>query len=347
MRRTKIVATIGPAWDTQAGIESMLASGVNIVRFNMKHATRDWHDERLPLVKDVVKATGKPVATLIDLQGPEIRVETFEKREVPFAKGETVHFQLNPGGEKDIIIPTPQVFAALHAGDIVLIDDGSVELTVTAVGPDHLDATVSQDYTVKHRKSLNMPGITVDLDALTADDYLKLEMKNIGLVDIVALSFTRTAADVAHLRNELDKRGIKAWICAKIENQMALDHIAEIVTAADCIMVARGDLGVETPMEKLAYNQKLIIKECRKQNKPVITATQMMHSMVNNPRPTRAEMCDVANAVYDGTDAVMLSEESAMGKYPNRVVELMGRICEFTETTTQLPEVNRFDEVLR
>ncbi|PWU23399.1 pyruvate kinase [Candidatus Cerribacteria bacterium 'Amazon FNV 2010 28 9'] len=346
MRRTKITATIGPAWDTQDGITTMLNTGVNIIRFNMKHVTKEWHDERIPLVRSVSATLHKPVAILIDLQGPEIRVETANKQDVPFKSGETVHFSLTPAGERDIVIPTKEVFTAIKPGHVVLIDDGSVELTVTATTPTTFDATISEDYTVKHRKSLNMPGIDIDLAAMTDDDYQKLEMKNIKMVDIVALSFTRSKKDVEHLRGEMDKRGIKAWICAKIENQMALDNLEEIVEASDCVMVARGDLGVETPLEMLAYNQKRIIKMCREKNKPVITATQMLHSMVNNPRPTRAEMCDVANAVYDGTDATMLSEESAMGKYAVKCVQTMGKILEFTETVVPQPATNRFDEIM-
>lgn len=348
MRRTQITATIGPAWDTEAGIESMLKAGVNIIRFNMKHVTKEWHDERIPLVRSVAERLGLKVAILIDLQGPEIRLETAGKQEVPFKKGDSVTFTLKPGSEREIVIPIPQVFQALKVGNAVLIDDGAVELTVTATTPESFTATISTDFTVKHRKSLNMPGIDIDLASMTEDDYLKLDMKNIHLVDIIALSFTRSKADVAILRAEMDKRGIKAWICAKIENQMALDHLDEIVEVSECVMVARGDLGVETPLEELAFNQKRIITMCNQKGKPVITATQMMQSMINNPRPTRAEACDVSNAVYDGTDAVMLSEESAMGKYAVRTVETMARIALFTEGVLHKEGVvNHFDDCKR
>lgn len=346
MRRSKIVATIGPVCDTPQGIEDMIHAGVDIFRFNMKHATRDWHDERILLVRQISKQIGKPVGILIDLQGPEIRVETSNKQEVAFKQGETVTFRLKIQDNREIGIPTPEVFAALKTGNSVLIDDGSVELVVKETGSDWFKAQVSTDYTIKHRKSLNIPGVDIDLPSLIEDDYLKLDMKNANLVDFVALSFTRTKKDVEILRDELTKRGLtKAWICAKIENQMALDNIDEIVASAECVMVARGDLGVETPMEKLAYNQKLIIKKCREANKPVITATQMLHSMVHNPRPTRAEMCDVSNAVYDGTDATMLSEETAGGAYPVQTVKTMSKIVEFTETVATIPTTpNKFEE---
>ena len=345
MRRSKIVATIGPVCDTPQGIEDMLRAGVNIFRFNMKHATRDWHDERIALVREVSKKVRIPVGILIDLQGPEIRVETSNKQEVPFKKDELVMFRRTPQTNRDIGIPTSEVFAALKPGNAVLIDDGAVEFIVKETGTDWFSAIISSDYTVKHRKSLNMPGIDIDLPSLIEDDYLKLDMKNAPLVDFVALSFTRSKKDVQILRDELKKRNLGAWICAKIENQMALDHIDEIIEASECVMVARGDLGVETPMEKLAYNQKMIITKCRAANKPVITATQMLHSMVHNPRPTRAEMCDVSNAIYDGTDATMLSEETAGGAFPVETVKTMSKIVEFTETVAKVPTIaNRFEE---
>ncbi len=345
MRRSKIIATIGPVCDTPEGIGDMITAGVDIFRFNMKHATRDWHDERIALVREVSTKMGKPVGILIDLQGPEIRVETSNKQEVAFKAGDLVTFRLTPQNNQEIGIPTPEVFVALKSGNTILIDDGSVELLVAETGPDWFTAKISTDYTIKHRKSLNMPGVDVDLPSLIEDDYLKLDMKNAPLVDFVALSFTRTKKDVEILRAELKKRNLTAWITAKIENQMALDNIDGIIEASESIMVARGDLGVETPMEKLAYNQKMIITKCREQNKPVITATQMLQSMVHNPRPTRAEMCDVANAVYDGTDATMLSEETAGGAYPVETVKTMNKIVSFTETVATIPTTpNRFEE---
>lgn len=345
MRRTKIVATLGPVCDTRLSIEDMIRSGVNIFRFNMKHATRDWHDERIALVRSISQQIGIPIGILIDLQGPEIRVETPNKQDVVCTKGSVLTFRLVPREQSDIGIPTKEVFTAIKPDHRVLIDDGSVELVVKEAGPDWFTATISTDYTIKHRKSLNIPGVDIDLPSLIEDDYHKLDMTNIGLVDFVALSFTRTRKDVDHLREELTKRNLKAWIAAKIENQMALDHIDELIDSSDSIMVARGDLGVETPMEQLAYHQKLIISKCREKNKPVITATQMLHSMVHNPRPTRAEMCDVANAVYDGTDATMLSEETAGGAYPVQTVKTMEKIISFTETVAKIPQTaNRFEE---
>ncbi len=348
-RRTKIVATIGPVSDSPDIIRELLAAGVDIFRFNMKHATRDWHDERIARVREIALNAKKKIGILIDLQGPEIRLETVEKKDIPFKAGEMVTFRLVAKDSRDIMIPTKEFFAAMKPEVRVLIDDGAAEIIVNnELGPDWFTGKISIDYTMKHRKSLNVRGIELPLPSLIDDDLLKLDMKNIGMVDFVALSFTRTKQDVEILRDEMKKRNINAWITAKIENQTALDNLDEIIDAAESIMVARGDLGVETPIEQLAFHQKQIITKCREKNKPVITATQMLHSMVENLRPTRAEACDVSNAVYDGTDATMLSEESAGGKYPVEAVKMMEKILEFTETVAAIPKANnRFNEKLR
>lgn len=347
-RRTRIVATVGPACDSADTLRALIGAGTDIFRFNMKHATRDWHDERIARVREIALNAKKKIGILIDLQGPEIRLETVERRDVSFKAGEMVTFRLVPKDNRDIGIPTKELFSTVKPGTLILIDDGAVELTVNSeVGSDWFSAKISTDYTIRHRKSINLPGVDIDLPSLIDDDLTKLDMQNIAMVDFVALSFTRTKKDVEILRGELQKRNISAWITAKIENQMALDNLDEIIEAADSVMVARGDLGVETPIEKLAFNQKLIIKKCREKNKPVITATQMLHSMVENPRPTRAEACDVSNAVYDGTDATMLSEETAGGKYPVETVKMMESIVSFTETVTTIPASgNRLDEKL-
>lgn len=348
-RRTKIVATIGPASDSPDTIRALIAAGTDIFRFNMKHATRDWHDERIARVREIALNAKKKVGILIDLQGPEIRLETVDKKEIAFKSGEMVTFRLSPKDARDIVIPTKELFVAIKPGARILIDDGAAELIVNdQLGSDWFTGKLSIDYVMKHRKSLNIRGVEIPLPSLIDDDLLKLDMKNIGMVDFVALSFTRTKADVDTLRGEMEKRGIKAWITAKIENQTALDHLDEIVAAAESVMVARGDLGVETPIERLAFHQKQIIKKCREKNKPVITATQMLHSMVENLRPTRAEAVDVSNAVYDGTDATMLSEETAGGEHPVEAVKMMEKIVSFTETVAPIPtSPNRFNEKLR
>ncbi len=331
MKKTKIVATIGPVSDSEEMIEKLINAGVNIFRFNMKHADKSWHDERIKKVRDVCAQKGLDVGILIDLQGPEIRLETVEKKEVGLKLGDSIKFSLEPLSEPHILIPTEQFFKPLSVGQTILIDDGAIELEITETNPTSLTAVAKQNCVIKHRKSLNVPGVTFDLPSMTADDYAKIEMSNMAMVDYVALSFTRSKEDVLHLRQELDSRGSKAKICSKIENQAALDHLEEIIDASDVLMVARGDLAVEIPFEHLAFEQKRMITLCNKAGKPVITATQMLHSMVHNARPTRAEICDVANAVYDGTDATMLSEETAGGDNPLKVVETMAKILEYTE----------------
>ncbi len=331
MKKTKIVATIGPVSDSREMIESLIRAGVDIFRFNMKHADRTWHEERIDRVREVCREKGLDVGILIDLQGPEVRLETIDKQEMAFNHDEEVVFSLESIPEKHIRIPTPEVFEAVKEGQIVLIDDGVMEFVIEKKDHNWFVARSKQTCIVKHRKSVNFPGADINLPAMTEDDYKKIEMRNMSEVDYVALSFTRTKDDVLHLRNELDTRGVKSRICAKIENQTALDHLDEIADVSDILMVARGDLAVEIPFERLAYEQKRMIKICNEKKKPVITATQMLHSMVTHVRPTRAEMCDVANAVYDGTDATMCSEETAGGQHPLIVVETMARILSFTE----------------
>lgn len=345
MKRTKIVATIGPVSDSPEQIEAMIRAGVNIFRFNMKHADRAWHEERIDRVRAVCSEKGLDVGILIDLQGPEVRLETLDKKEVSISSDELVTFSLFPIDDKHIVIPTPEVYPAVRVGQLLLIDDGNSEFEIIETHATEIKARARQNCVIKHRKSVNFPGADIKLPSLTEDDYKKIEMRNMDTVDFVALSFTRTKEDVAILRKELDARGVKSKICGKIENQIALDHLEEIIQVSDVLMVARGDLAVEIPFERLAYEQKRMIKLCNEMRKPVITATQMLHSMVHNLRPTRAEMCDVANAVYDGTDATMCSEETAGGEHPLLVVQTMARILSFTETVVE--KKSQIDWIIR
>lgn len=341
MKRTKIVATIGPASDAPEMIDELIKAGVNIFRFNMKHADNEWHDERIQRVRDAMHRVHMPIGILIDLQGPEVRLETPDKAELSVSKGEIVPFSLEPitDGSKHVVIRTKEVFESVKAGDRLLIDDGSMEFDIVEVGPSVLKAVALQDCTIKHRKSVNFPMVDISLPSLEKGDYERLSLKNIKEVDFVALSFTRTKRDVEILREEMDKRELKAKICAKIENQTAINNLDEIIETADAIMIARGDLAVEIPYERIIYWQKHMIERCRALGKPVITATQMLHSMVNNARPTRAEISDVTNAVYDGTDCLMLSEESAGGKHPLTVVRAMERIASYAESVAVPPSI--------
>lgn len=332
MKHTKIVATLGPTSDSEEKIKELITAGVNVFRFNMKHADIAWHNERINRVQHVADTLKTHIGILIDLQGPEIRIETKDKTDVSLKKGEGIWF--SPHFLPDlpsICIPHPVVFNALDVGDKLLIDDGFLELDITEVSQKGVYAVAIEDCVIKHRKGLNLLGKDIDLPSLIEDDLHKLDMAAKTKVDFVALSFSRTKKDIEILRKEMKKRNVDAHIIAKVESQAGLDHLDELIETADGIMVARGDLGIEVPIEQLAYWQKMMIAKCRVAHKPVITATQMLESMIYNPRPTRAEATDVANAVFDGTDAVMLSAESANGKYPVKAVLAMARIAQYNE----------------
>jgi pyruvate kinase len=329
---TKIVATIGPATESEAVIEQLIHAGMNVARFNTKHGTPEWHRERIARVRKVAAKLKEPVAVLLDLQGPEIRVDLPGKKSFTLAEGETVVMTAAAptGAQKTMLVPE-RVVEVLQKGMLVLLDDGACEFEITAKQNRRVTAKALNACEVKHRKSLSTPGITIDMPSLIDNDLVQLDGAVESQVDYVGLSYVRSKKDIAVLRAELEKRGLRSSVVAKIENQAALDHIDEIVEASDVVMVARGDLAVEVPFEQLAFWQKLIISKCRQAAKPVITATQMLKSMVDSPRPSRAEVTDVANAVYDSTSAVMLSEETTIGRYPVKAVETQAKIVEFNE----------------
>lgn len=330
---TKNVATIGPATETPEIIKELIEAGMNMARFNTKHSSPEWHQEKIHIVRQVAEEMGQSIAIMLDLQGPEIRINLPNEKPFDLKTGETCIFTSNPhfSAEKMVVIPS-NVVDTLTVGNIVLLDDGFCELEVTEAHPDHLVLTALGDCTVKHRKTMNIPGITVDMPSLVETDYAQLDAAtNNNNIDFVGLSFVRNADDIAFLKQELANRKIDAQIIAKIENQAALDNLAEIIDASDAVMVARGDLGVEVPYEELVYWQRDIITRCRLQAKPVIVATQMLSSMVDHPRPTRAEVSDIAHAIYDGTSAVMLSEETTIGKYPVKAVRTQAAIATFNE----------------
>lgn len=343
MKLTKIVATIGPASESEEKLEQLIKAGVNVLRFNTKHSTPDWHAEHIKLAQSVADRLGITIGILLDLQGPEIRLETRDKMDVSVTAGQVLTIGLSFREGIDVIIPHAQVFALLEKGQDLLVDDGFIETEVVEVSNDSIKVRIKNDAVFKHRKGVNLPGVDVDFPSLIDRDIAQLDGNARGKIDYVGLSFVRSARDIALLRTELEKRNMKSKIVAKIESQPALDRIDEIIEATDAVMVARGDLGVEVPFEQLAYWQRLIIDKCRAINKPVITATQMLESMINNPRPTRAEVTDVAHAIFDGTDAIMLSGESAGGKYPVRTVETMARIAKWNETRGDIHQME-FDQ---
>jgi len=330
-KKTKIIATIGPASDSIEKIAELIKAGVNIFRFNMKHATIEWHSERIKRVRRVAKKLNAIVAVLIDLQGPEIRLETKDKQEIKVQKGEQIIFSAKISDKAPVTVPQKEFFDCLDAGNFFLIDNGMLEFIVVKKRKNGLVAEALNAGLIKNRKGINVPGKKINLPSLVKDDFKKLDMAVKNKPDFVGLSFSRTKKDIETLKKELNKRKINSKIIAKMESRQALDNADEIIEAADAIMIARGDLGIEIPIEELAYSQKKIIKRCRRAKKPVIIATQMLQSMIENPRPTRAEATDVANAVYDGADAVMLSEETAVGKYPVQAVQAMSRILKFNE----------------
>jgi pyruvate kinase len=340
---TKIVATIGPASESPEVLAKLMDAGVNVFRFNTKHSTPEWHGEHIKLLQKIADEKGKTVGILLDLQGPEVRLETRDKVDYKVEGGTELVIGLSFVEGINVIIPHAQVFKLLKPGQDLLVDDGFIETEVVKVEDDKLTVKVKNDATFKHRKGVNLPGVDVDFPSLIDRDIEQLNGNARIKIDYVGLSFVRSARDIKLLRKELEDRKMTAKIVAKIESQPAIDRIDEIIKEADAVMVARGDLGVEVPFEQLAYWQRTIIDKCRVVNKPVITATQMLESMINNPRPTRAEVTDVAHAVFDGTDAIMLSGESAGGKYPVRTVETMAKIAKWNESRNSVHKMTFTD----
>lgn len=326
MRKTKIVATIGPASDSRENISKMIDAGVDVFRFNMKHNTFEWHSERMDLIHAIAEEKGVHVATLLDLQGPEVRIDGVPEKYASVAIGDEVEFSYS--GTDGIVLDHPSVLKQVKPGNLLYANDGFLGFEVLSVSDSGITVRVTEGGEVKVRKTMNFPGIHLDFPTLIEKDLKQLGLTNGHHVDFVALSFVRSAQDILTLRAELDRLKSFCKIIAKIEHPDAVENFDAILEVADGIMVARGDLGVEYPMEEVPPLQKMMVRRCREEGKPVIVATQMLESMTTNIRPTRAEVSDVANAVYDGADAVMLSGETAGGKHPVRVVETMAKIAE-------------------
>lgn len=334
-KRTKIVCTLGPAVDDEATLREVIKAGMDIARLNFSHGTHEEHARRIARLKAVREAMGVPVALLLDTRGPEVRTGRLAGGDpVSLVAGqEFVLTERDVEGDATCVSQTLAGLArALSPGDAVLIDDGLIELTVlTSEGPD-VRCLVRNDALLGERKSVNVPGATLDLPALTDRDREDLLFGIAQQVDFVAASFVRDAEGVRQIRDFLDENGGSSiQLVAKVESAQAVENIEGIVDAADAVMVARGDLGVEVPAHRVPHIQKKVIRLCNSAYKPVITATQMLDSMMRNPRPTRAEVADVANAIYDGTDAVMLSGETAVGTHPIAAVRMMADIAEASE----------------
>jgi pyruvate kinase len=334
-KKTKIVATIGPATSSQEQLEKLLKAGLNVVRMNFSHGDFSEHQEKVDNGRKAAEKTGIPVAFLQDLGGPKIRIGEFatESGRITIKKGQTFTLTTKAikGDESIAYVNYKKLPQEIKVGHTVMLDDGKKRLTVTKVQGENIVCKVEVGGELKGRRGVNLPDTDISMSSLTPKDKKDLEFGLSNDVDFFALSFVRRPKDVLDLRKILDGAKSKAHIISKIETPQAVANIDEIIRISDGIMVARGDLAVEVPAEQVPLIQKMIIKKCNEAGKPVITATQMLESMINSPVPTRAEVSDVANAILDGTDAIMLSEETTLGQYPIEAVELMTRVAEHVE----------------
>lgn len=334
MRRTKIICTIGPAVDSEEKMRQLVVSGMNVARFNFSHGTHESHRETLNRLRAVCLDMQAPVAFMLDTKGPEIRTGAFAGGKAELKEGEPVVICAEPvlGTVARFSTTYPVLYEAVAPGAEICLDDGLISMTVDRVEGTDIHCTVKNSGTVKDSKGVNLPNSAVPMPFLSEKDLSDLRFAVEEDYDFVAASFVRSGDDVAEMRKALDEMGgEEIKIVAKIENQQGIDNLGEILKQADGIMVARGDMGVELPAWEVPGIQKQMIRQCRAAGKPVITATQMLDSMSRNPRPTRAEVSDVANAVYDGTDAIMLSGETASGLYPVEALTMMARTAEEAE----------------
>ena len=329
LRKTKIICTLGPACDSEEMMEALILNGMNAARFNFSHGTHESHLATLTRLKNVRDNLGLPVATILDTKGPEIRIKTFENGPVTLVSGQEFRLTVEnvAGNNQRVSVTYPKLNEELEPDCRILIDDGLIELKVTGIEGSDIVCTVVTGGSLSNNKSINIPDTHIHLPALTDRDKEDLRFAVENDFDFVAASFVRQASDVAEIRAVLDSYGGQnIGIIAKIENREGVNNMEAITDASDGVMVARGDLGVEIPAYEVPVLQKQMIKSCIRRGKPVITATQMLDSMIRNPRPTRAEVSDVANAVFDGTSCVMLSGETASGKYPIEALNTMAQI---------------------
>ena len=325
-RHAKIVATLGPASSDPASVRALFEAGADVFRLNFSHGTHEDHRRRHETIRALERETGRPIGILADLQGPKLRVAAFDQGQVELPQGAAFALDLDvatPGDARRVAMPHPEVFEALSPGVELLLDDGKLRLRVEACGPGRAETRVVTGGVLSDRKGVSVVGAVLPLSALTEKDRVDLRHALDFGVDWIALSFVQRPEDLDELRGLVQGR---AGIMAKLEKPSAIERLEEIVAASDAVMVARGDLGVELPPEKVPVLQRRILRACRRAGKPVVVATQMLESMITTPMPTRAEASDVASAVYHGADAVMLSAESASGRYPVEAVAMMDRI---------------------
>jgi pyruvate kinase len=330
-RRTKIVATLGPASSDRAAIAALFTAGADVFRINMSHTPHDRMRELMRVIRDIEQEHGRPIAALVDLQGPKLRIGAFKDDAVSLAAD--AHFVLDadptPGDVDRVYLPHPEILTALRPGHTLLLDDGKVRLSVLEASPERAVTRVVVGGRLSARKGVSVPDAVLAVSAMTRKDHSDLEAALDAGADWIALSFVQRPEDIAEAKKIA--RG-RASVMAKMEKPQAVERLDEIIDAADALMVARGDLGVEMPLEKVPGLQKQMTRAARRAGKPVVVATQMLESMISSPVPTRAEVSDVATAIYEGTDAVMLSAESASGQYPVEAVATMSRIAMEVET---------------
>ena len=334
-RRAKIVATLGPSCSTEATFRELVRAGLDVARLNFSHGTHAQKSELIQMVRKVAREESKPICILADLQGPKIRTgKLTDHKAVLLKEGETI--TITPRevpGTAELVGTTFKTLAEnLEPGSRILLSDGLIELRVKQLHGNDVECEIVNGGMLGENKGINLPGIPVRVPSLTEKDEEDLEFAIAEGADVIAVSFVRTAEDVRHVKHRIAALGADTWVIAKLEKPQAIEHLESILEVADGVMVARGDLGVEVPPEKVPAIQKHVIRRAAEYRKPVITATQMLESMIENPRPTRAEASDVANAIYDGSDAVMLSGETAAGKYPVNAVAMMANIVAETES---------------
>ena len=342
MRKTKIVCTIGPSSESPEVLRKLVEAGMNVARLNFSHGDYEEHGRRIAAIRQVSEELGKTVAILLDTKGPEIRTGKLKEEPIELVQGETIVLTTEEilGDAKRVSITYPDLPKDVQVGSTILIDDGLIGLTVTNVTDTEIECRIVNGGTLKSRKGVNVPGVRISLPGITEKDAKDIEFGIRQGIDFIAASFVRKASDVLEIRELLEKHNAThIQIISKIENREGVDNLDEILEVSDGLMVARGDLGVEIPAEEVPLVQKRMIKKCNLAGKPVITATQMLDSMQRNPRPTRAEASDVANAIFDGTDAIMLSGETAAGKYPVESVQTMSRIAEKAESALEYREI--------
>lgn len=342
MRKTKIVCTIGPASESVEKLVQLIEAGMNVARLNFSHGDFEEHGARIRNIREAAKQTGKTIGILLDTKGPEIRTHTFENGSSELVAGEQVTLSMEEvvGTASRFSISYPGLIEDVEEGSRILLDDGLIELKVIGKGNNEIHTEIQNSGTIKNKKGVNVPNVKVNLPGMTEKDANDIRFGIEQGVDFIAASFVRRASDVLEIRELLEKNNAShIHIVPKIENQEGVDNIEEILEVSDGLMVARGDLGVEIPAEEVPLVQKELIKRCNALGKPVITATQMLDSMQRNPRPTRAEASDVANAIFDGTDAIMLSGETAAGNYPVEAVKTMHNIASRAEQALHYKDI--------